>query len=627
MTTPCAHCGLPVEVEAPADGPAFCCTGCATVHAALVEACLSAFYVLRERLGADGGPSAPEASADRYRHFDDPAFLERFAPDGHRIELALEGVHCAACVWVVEQLPRVVPGVRRAHLDFGRARVVLDWDPEVVALSAVATELHRIGYPSSPIGRAGEVALRRADRRALIRLGVTAALAGNTMLLAFALYAGADADSTFGRAFEWLSLLLAIPAVTYGAWPFHRSAWAGLRLRVPHLDLPISLGLIGGFAASLIATLRGSGAIYYDSVTTLVFLLLAGRYLQQRGQRAAMNRAELLAALTPGRAQRWAETAFEEVPASLLRVGDRVRVRSGESLPADGEVLLGSGHVDQRLLTGEARPVPVIPGMHVFAGTVNLGEPIEVRVTAAGAETRVGDLMQRASAADDERAPLVQLTDRLAGRFVLGVLSLAIIGGISWGFAAPDRAFAVVVSLLVVTCPCALGLATPVALAVARGQAASAGILFRSTAAIERLAGIDRVCFDKTGTLTEGQLRVVDLAGQPAPGLIGRLAAVSVHPVSRALARFEPAGGRPLAEDVEEEPGVGVRGAVDGHRVEIGAPLRLHPTPLGGVLAEAEARAIVAGQTPVRIRIDGADAALAAVGDRVRRKAPPPWPA
>ncbi|MCA9527694.1 MAG: heavy metal translocating P-type ATPase, partial [Myxococcales bacterium] len=502
MSTPCAHCGLPVEVEAPADAPVFCCTGCATVYAALGEAGLQAFYSLRTRLGTDGGPTAPEASAERYRHFDDPAFLARFAPDGHRIELALEGVHCAACVWVVEQLPRVVPGVRRARLDFGRARVILDWDPAVVSLSAVATELHRIGYPSSPVGRAGEQALRRADRRALIRLGVTAALAGNTMLLAFALYAGADADATFGRAFEWLSLLLAIPAVTYGAWPFHRSAWAGLRLRVPHLDLPISLGLIGGFSASVIATVTGHGAVYYDSVATLVFLLLAGRYLQQRGQRAAMNRAELLAALTPGRASRWNETAFEEVPASLLRVGDRVRVRSGESLPADGEVVLGSGHVDQRLLTGEARPVPVIPGMAVFAGTVNLGEPLEVRVTAAGQETRVGGLMQRASAEDDERAPLVALTDRLAGRFVLAVLSLAVIGGVAWALVAPDRAFTVVVSLLVVTCPCALGLATPVALAVARGQAAAAGILFRSTAAIERLAGIDRVCFDKTGTLT-----------------------------------------------------------------------------------------------------------------------------
>lgn len=612
---PCAHCGTPVEAE---HEPAFCCTGCATVHAALADAGLSSFYALRARLGDVGGPTATSVQAGSFRHFDDPAFLERFA-HGDRIELAVEGVHCAACVWVVEQLPRIVPGVTQARLDFGRARVHLQWDQDQVPLSAIAEELAKLGYPPRPVGAAGEAARRRADRRALIRLGISAALAGNAMLLAFALYSGADRDAMFSRPFEWLSLLLAIPAVTYGAWPFYRAAWAGLRVRVLHLDLPIAIGLLAGFFYSVFETIRGGGEVWYDTVTLLVFLLLAGRYAQQRGQQAAMNRAELLAALTPGRATRWRDSDWESVAASSLQSGDRVRVRSGESLPGDGEVVAGEGHIDQRLLTGEARPVPVLPGGHVFAGTVNLGNPIEVRLTAVGGDTRVGHLMARAGAEDQERAPLVALADRLTGWFVAIVLGLALLGGIAWWFVDPSQALGVAVALLVVTCPCALGLATPVALAVARGQAARAGILFRSTAAIERLATIDRVCFDKTGTLTEGRLAVVGAALTPEQTRwVGAVASASVHPVSRALAAW--AGSTLQPTEVKEIPGTGITGVVDGHTIEIGSPLRL-----AGAQAfhTDQHTATTAGHTPVLIRIDGQAVALVAVGDRIRPESAP----
>lgn len=603
---PCAHCGTPTpgEVE-----PVFCCAGCRAVHTALNEAGLADYYALRT---TDGPTGVEPPVAGRYAHFDDPAFVERFSTaDG--ITLHLDGVHCAACVWVIERLPQVVPGVQRARLDFGRQQVRVQWDRDQVALSTVATALHRLGYAPTPIGIAAQTAEAKARRRELIRLGVTGALAGNTMMLAGALYAGADGQ--FGRLFEWLSLLIAIPAVTYGAWPFYRSAWAGLRMRVVHLDLPIVIGLLAGFIASVVATITGQGAVYYDSGTALVFLLLAGRFAQTQGQRAAMNRAELLTALTPGAAWRWQNGAFESVPATALQPGDRIRIGEGEGVPADATILSGHGSLDVRLLTGESRPLEVTDGAPIWAGTTNLSGSFEARVDAAGEQTRVGRLLRNATD-DAERAPLLARTDALASRFVAVVLLLAAVGGLSWWFIDPTQALPVVIALLVVTCPCALGLATPVALAVARAQAGRAGILLRSTAALERLAAVERVCFDKTGTLTEGALQIIDSTLLTRwRAAVGAVARCSSHPVSRALAQ----SGANQATAVEEIPGQGISGQVADHTVSIGAPRLLAPA----YDPATQARFAQAGLTPVVALIDGQPVGLIGLGDTLRVDARP----
>lgn len=610
--TPCTHCG--VEMPGAVSTPAFCCGGCRAVHSALNEAGLQGYYDLRARTSDAGRnpaePAAEPVDALRYGHFDDPGFIERFGSGDGRITLHLDGVHCAACVWVVERVPQVLPGVQMARLDFGRQQVDLRWDPDQVTLSTIAAGLHRLGYPPAPIGAAADRADARARRRDLIRLGVTGALAGNSMMLAGALYAGADGG--FGKAFEWLSLLIAIPAVTYGAWPFYRGALSGLRMRMVHLDLPIVIGLLTGFFASLFATITGEGALYYDSGTALVFLLLAGRFAQSRGQRAAMNRAELLCAITPGAAWRFNGTDYESVPASAVRIGDRIRVRTGEGLPADATLLSGQGEVDLQLLTGESQPQPVEPGAQLWAGTVLARGCVEARVEAVGAGTRVGTLLR--SATDDARAPLVQKTDALAGRFVTVVLLLAAVGGAVWWWIDPSQALPVVISLLVVTCPCALGLATPVALAVARAQAARTGLLLRSTAALERLASVQRVCIDKTGTLTTGapEVRAVSMDSQWQPH-VAALAARSAHPVSRALAAHWSADGLEVTA-VDEVPGRGVSGRVGAHQVDIGAPHRIAVD----YAVELRERYAHDGLTPVAICVDGAPVGLIALGDTLR---------
>lgn len=590
--------------------PAFCCGGCRAVHTALNEAGLQGYYDLRARTDAAGQQAAEPVDAHRYGHFDDPGFIDQFGSGAGRITLHLDGVHCAACVWVIERVPQVVPGVHSARLDFGRQQVDLRWDPAEVNLSAIAGGLHRLGYPPAPIGAAADKSEARARRRDLVRLGITGALAANAMMLAGALYAGADGG--FGRAFEWLSMLLAIPAVTYGAWPFYRGALSGLRARMVHLDLPIVIGLLTGFIASVVATVRGEGAVYYDSGTALVFLLLAGRFAQSRGQRAAMNRAELLCALTPGAAWRFDGADFVSIPASQVQVGDRIRVRTGEGLPADAVLLSGAGEIDMQLLTGESRPEPVEPGARLWAGTILTRGCVEARVEAVGARTRVSAVLR--SAAEDARAPMVQKTDALAGRFVSVVLLLAAVGGAVWWAIDPTQALPVVISLLVVTCPCALGLATPVALAVARAQAARHGVILQSTAALERLAGVERVCIDKTGTLTTGHptVRAAQLDARWRPH-VAALAARSTHPVSRALAA-RWSGSGVTVDAVDETPGRGISGVVDGHRLAIGAPRHI---AADYATADRE-RYARDGLTPVAVCVDGAPVGLIALGDTLR---------
>jgi Cu2+-exporting ATPase len=614
---PCTHCGLPVPPPIHGDGPHFCCNGCAAAWRILHKVGLGEYYALREQVGDSGsGRRVDPATEGRYAHFDDPEFLQQFQNRDGGVELHVEGMHCAACVWVMEQLPQALDGVTGARVDFGRSRIHIDWDPEAARLSDVADFLHQLGYSTSPMGVAAESARRSAQRAEILRLGVMFAITGNIMLIAFALYAGAAGP--WARFFEWISLLLAIPAVTYGAWPFYRAAIGGLRARIAHIDLPITLGILAGFGASTVATVLGIGEIYFDSVSALVFLLLVGRFVQGRGQRAAMSQAELLAALTPGTAWRWADAQWHAVPANTLQAGDRVRVRSGETMPIDGVVHAGQSHVDLSLLTGESAPVPVGTGAEVFAGTICVGDTLEIDARATGRDTRLGHLVQLIEQVDAERAPIMQLADRVAGRFVIGIIALSIVGGIAWWLHDPSRVFDVVVSLLVVTCPCALGLATPVALAIARGRAASVGVLVRSSAALESLAQVQQIWFDKTGTLTEGQMTVAEAwldpehhALKPA---IAALERRSIHPIAQAIATWAGPGSAAIS-DAHETTGRGIQGTYNGQTLELGAP-----DPLGGAgrFTPQLETLLAQGHTPVLITLDGAPVGLLALGDQIR---------
>ncbi|MEW6756163.1 MAG: heavy metal translocating P-type ATPase [Candidatus Latescibacterota bacterium] len=631
----CAHCGLEVPplLVCPGEEEQYCCAGCCQVRALIRQWGYDDYYRL---VRAQGGELGPARVAGRsFADFDDPTFQEQFckAAAGRRrcAELYLEGVHCAACVWLVERLPEVVSGLEAVRLNLATSVARVVWDPEQGSLAPVARALDALGYTPHPHVGGQARRLRQAEDRALLmRLGVAAACAMNIMFLQGALYAGQrwGMDPEFDALFRWLVFALSLPVLLYCARPFYRAAWAGLWRGVPHMDLPIALALTAAFAYSAAATVRGGGEVYLDSLAALVALLLGARYVQRGAQRRALERAETL------RSAAFVEFARRlqgdgplapsvEVPLVTLRAGDRLEVRSGELVPVDGTVVHGYSQVDNGVLTGESAPVEVQPGDRVWAGATNLGARLAVGVEATGERTRVGALLAVVQEAMARRPPIVELADRLSRVFVSVVLGLAALAAVLWIGDSPAVALQHVVALLVVTCPCALGMATPLALSVGITRAAQAGIFVKSPEALERLRRAGTVVLDKTGTLTEGRAQVSGWRGaEAARDLACALEAECSHPVAQAFRRaYEP----PLyltrpASGVHETPGLGVAGLVGGLRVAVGNRRLLDSlgTAVPPDLA-AHARALLAaGQSPLYVVVGDRVSGIAGVGDPLR---------
>jgi Cu2+-exporting ATPase len=513
--------------------------------------------------------------------------------------------------------------VAEARLNLGRSIVRVRFDERAVDLSAVARRLAALGYPPHAM-RDGDLERgRRAEnRRFLVRIGIAGAIAGNVMLLAFALYGGAfhGMERGFATLFRWVSLGLAVVSLAWPGAVFFRGAIGALRARRMHMDVPVAVGLLAGFAWSAVSTVRGAGDVYFESLTVLVFLLLVGRWVQVRQQRRNADAVALLFTLTPSTARLIEDDAVREVPLEAVARGAIVEVRAGDSIPADGTVVEGSSRLDLGLLTGESAPVAVAPGEPVHAGTTNLGARLLVRVDATGADTRVGRLMQLVEESATRRAPIVQLADRIAGVFVTVVLGLAAVTVALWWPVDPGRAVAHGIALLIITCPCALGLATPLAIVAAVGRAAREGLLIKGGDVIERLGRPGFVLLDKTGTITRGQCTVERWEGpEELHAVVAALEAHSAHPIAGAVRRAYGSGGREAVEAVEETTGAGVAGRANGMAIAIGS--RPFMTARGDAVppwAETFEREVAADAwSPVLVAVDGAVRAAFAVGDPV----------
>lgn len=630
----CDHCGLrvpPARVQAGADRQ-FCCSGCEQVFAILHETGLEDFYRLRQAQGV--APIPARVAGRRFQDFDDPSFQDSHVQSTGqgtcRITLYLEGVHCAACVWLVERLPSTTEGIASIRLNLPRARAEVEWDPSRTTLSAVARALDSIGYTPHPVQAGQQARLRQSeDRTLLIRFGVAAACAMNLMLVHFALYAGEHhgIDPAFEGFFRWVGFLLTLPVMLFSAKPFYRAAWAGLRHRVPHIDLPIALAILAAFAYSAASTFQGHGPVWFDSIGALVAALLGARYLQARAQRTALDRTESLRGIAFVEFARLVEDdgATREVPASSLEPGMKVEVRSGEILPADGCVLDGRSSLNNAVLTGEPVPVAIAPGAAVHAGATNLGSRIVIQVEAAGEESRVGVLLRLVDDAMSRKAPIVLAADRWSRWFVTAVLFLAAITAIIWWPTSPAAAMEHVVALLVVTCPCALGIATPIAMTVALSRAANRGIFVKNAGVIQELPRVRTVLLDKTGTLTRGESSVLEHDLEPdLASWVSALEDQSAHPIARALQATlpEPDVALPISE-VQEEQGRGIRGVVGGRQVLVGnqAFLEGAGVTVEGPRASRAATMASEGQSPVFVALDGMLAGLILVGDPVRQDA------
>ncbi|MDZ4830639.1 MAG: heavy metal translocating P-type ATPase [Phycisphaerae bacterium] len=633
----CAHCGLPVAAD-DVDSSAveqFCCGGCRAVWTSLHSCGLEQYYELKAREAAVRDDRRPaNVTQRRFAHLERPEFVAkhvRIASDGRlSTELCVDGLHCGACVWLLEALPRLVEGLLSVRVDIGRAVALIEWEQGRVTLGEIARRFDQLGYQLLPmLDPAARENDRAIDRAWLIRLGIAAALTSNSMAVAFALYGGlfATMATPYRVFFQWASVALAIGALVGPGRIYFVNALAAIRTRTPHMDIPVALGLFAATGSGLVNTLRGTGTIYCESATALVFLLLVGRFIQYRQQRKARQDVELITTLVPAIARRRStDGAIEEVPIEALMRGDLVEVLVGETVPCDGVLVSGVVHFDVAILTGESKPALTNAGESVWAGTRSLDQPATVVVEVSGEATRAGRLLALVADASRRRPPIVELANRMAGWFLLAVLAGSGFTAWWWWHLGSDVAIARAVALLVVTCPCALGLATPLAIASALGKAARAGVLVKGGDVLERLAMPGTIVLDKTGTLTQGRMTVTSSEGDAtAFALAGALEQSSCHPIATAISRaFAPRNSTAASTSrVHERAGYGIEGEVDGQAVALGnhafvterygeAP-RWAKTFASSAMARAE--------TPVYVGVDGALRGVISVGDPIRSEA------
>lgn len=536
-------------------------------------------------------------------------------PEAARLMLSLPSAHCAACISTVESMLRAHPGVRSARVNLTLKRVSVEAEPEVAATDLTHL-LEGVGYEAHELDP-GLLSMTETDRQGqelLMRLGVAFFAMMNIMLLSVAVWSGAEAATR--DMFHWISALIAIPTVIFVGQPFFKSAWAALRVGRLGMDVPISLALILASSISLYETMHSGEKAYFDAAVMLSFFLLLGRYLDHRSRALARSAAEELAAMEVPRAIVLEDGVEHLRPIGQVAKGDLVLVRPGGRMPVDGMVETGTSEVDRSLLTGESLPAFAGPGSVVSAGAVNLTGPLTLRVMAAGKDSslhRMADLVAVAESARNRYTTLAERAARLYSPLV-HILSFSAFGFWMWKTGG-DLRFAINISaaVLIITCPCALGLAVPAVVTAASGKLFRKGVLIKNGTALERLAQVDVVVFDKTGTLTLGAPEPANLDGieLAAQSVALGLAQASSHPLAMALAAYIKAS--PIAvTDLREVPGFGIEGQMDGRRVRLGRAdwVGVEAVPQTATYLGVEGQAPVAFTFTDQIR-PGAEVAIA----------------
>jgi len=495
-----------------------------------------------------------------------------------RLDLAVEGINCAGCMAKIERNLSKIPDVTSARVNLTEHRLALEWKAGSVDPAMFVNRLAELGYKAYPFERAGAEAQETERARSLLRrLGVAAFAAMNVMMLSIPVWSGNVSDMLPEQRdfFHWLSALIVLPAAAYSAQPFFSSALGALRARSVNMDVPISIGIVLALAMSLVETAAHADHAYFDAAIMLIAFLLAGRYLDQNMRRRTRAFAGNLAALKAETATKFINDGeIRTVPVAAIKPGDIVLLRPGERSAVDGNVIEGRSEIDQSLITGETLPTLAVPGSAVFAGTQVRSGTLRVRVAAASEETLLAEISRLLENALQSRSHYLRLAERASRLYAPVVHAAALLTMFGWLFYGASFHDSVVtaIAVLIITCPCALGLAIPAVQTVASGALFSSGVLLNSGDAIERIARIDRVIFDKTGTLTLPELDVANAANIPADifNLAGRVALASRHPVAAAVARAA-AAKLPLP-GIEEEPGQGVHGMLDGLEIRLGRP-------------------------------------------------------
>lgn len=561
----CFHCGLsvlePGRFRAAVLGAErqLCCAGCEAVVRTITAAGLESYYETRTSL------AAPPALA--------PETIFTAGSKGDEAALILDRVRCAACLWLIERTLRRVPGVLRADVNYATQRAHVSWDPARTGLAKIVEAVRAVGYDAASYAPERQAQVdRREERGALWRLFVAGFGAMQVMMYAFPAYLDAGAGTLSADASQlmrWASLFLTLPVMLFSCGPFFAGALHELRAGRLGLDTPIALGLAGAFGASVWATVAGSGEVYFDSVSMLVFLILGARYVQ---------------AMVRRRAARALDRLYRTNATPSLSVGEQCHVAPGERIPADGVVVAGASSADESLLTGESRPVAKGPGDELVGGSVNLDQPLTMRVTRVGGDSRAAMIARLVERAASLKPAIIEAADRAAQPLTCVVIAVAI-AAFFW-----SGSFWTCVAVLVVTCPCALALASPIVLTRVNAFLFGRGVLVTRSRALQSLEKTTDVLFDKTGTLTEGKLRVAGIIAlglqdeSECLALAGALEATSRHPIAQAFKVADPRA----VETPRYVAGRGIEGRIGGRRLRLGSAdfcteLGGQPSPFGCV--------------------------------------------
>ena len=612
----CFHCGLPVpegshwSVTIDAVAQAMCCPGCAAVAQSIVDNQLESFY--RERSSFSAGVSS--IVPDALKLYDTPELSERFATDSPlqaEATLSIEGIRCAACVWLIEKRLSQVPGVKTAQLNVATEKLRVSWDTDLCKPSMILQAVSDVGYVAYPFDPVKHGELLRKNAKTLFRQLFVAGLSMmQVMMYAVPVYLASDGtmEPAMEQLMRWSSLLLTLPAVSYSARPFFMGAWADLKRRAPGMDVPVALGIGGGFIGSVVATVRGSGDVYFDSVTMFIFLLLCSRYLELVARRRAAGSLETMQHALPASA--WLLKNYPVsrevtlVAAAQLRAGDLILIKPGEAIAADGLIIEGDTSVDLSLLTGESQPQIKNCGERLVGGAVNASQAVLLRVEKPAQDSTLSALIRLIERAGQGKPKIAQWADQVAAWFVGALLLFALAVFVFWSWHDAARAWPIAIAVLVVSCPCALSLATPSALAAASDSLLRQGVLVVQPHVLETLHRATHIVFDKTGTLTEGLpgLQHMSLLGTASRAQVLQLAAAleadSAHPLARAL--ITAAAQEAVSENIHERPalserdsiaGQGLQARHDGQLIRIGSANFV--AQLVGSLAPAAERASV----------------------------------
>lgn len=558
----------------------FCCQGCQTVHNILHQKGLESYYDIKNNSAIFKRRSPVEVKASHFKFLDDPEFIREFSyknSEGMRsMEFYLEGIHCLACLWLIEKLPEFLPGVFTSKLDLDRSvvTVVLKDDGK---FSDVAREFNQLGYRPHPLKRNQDtVHLKtKEERDALIRIGIAGAASGNIMIYAVSLYGGASGD--YAQFFNALTVAFAVPVFTYSAFPFYQNAWNAIKNKTLSIDIPISISLVVGAVMGVYNLVMGIPDNYFDSLTALVFLLLLSRYFLQKIQEKGLSASDLHFFHQSESVLKEEGDEYVEIHPKFIKEGDVLKIRPGEFVPADGVVLEGSSNLNNSLLTGESVPVKVMAGHKVFSGTQNLDQTLKIKAENVSDDTRLGRLLKNVENGWAYRSQIVNLTNKVSKYFTLVVFLLSAILFVKL-YQSHDLKHALegAITLLIVTCPCALALAVPLTFTRALSKASEQGIIIKSDEVIEKMAKIKNVFIDKTGTITHGKLQIINFtvlrSSHLSPDeIIYNLEMRSRHPVAVALLEFIK--GKSLktlqVDDFVESLGTGVSGRIDNHFYEI----------------------------------------------------------